>query len=128
MSRSCAKASACRLQAFFVVWPSSGDPRDTSVVAEAVDVPCPGPLHFHHTADYIYDFCLPNPDVGISILVSDVEHTSVHFDLCDRKFVLRLFGVSAHVSAPYAIDGNTLVFYTCLFRQMARLLLKRFLF
>ena len=27
-------------------------------------MPCPGPFHFSHIADYIYDFCLlPDPDV-----------------------------------------------------------------
>ena len=31
---------------------------------------CPIPFHFSHIADYIYDFCfLPDPDVGLSILV-----------------------------------------------------------
>ena len=44
---------------------------------EAVDMPCPGPFHIFHIADYIYDLCpLLDPDVGLSILVCDVEHTS----------------------------------------------------
>ena len=34
-----------------------GDTRCSSVVFEAVDVPCPGPLHFSNVADYIYDVC-----------------------------------------------------------------------
>ena len=43
--------------------------------------------------DYFYEFCpLPDPDVGPSIFVCDVEHTSFHFGLCGRKFVLCLFG------------------------------------
>ena len=64
-----------------------------SGVFEAVDVPCPGPFHFSHSVDYIYDFCLlPDPNVGLSIFVCDVEHTSLHFGLCSRKFVLCLFG------------------------------------
>ena len=43
-------------------------------------MPCPGPFHFSHRVDYIYEFCpLPNPDVGPSIFVCDVEHTSFHF-------------------------------------------------
>ena len=55
--------------------------------------PCPGPFHFSHSVDYIYEFCpLPDPDVGPSIFVCDVEHTSFHFGLCGRKFVLCLFG------------------------------------
>ena len=71
----------------------SGDTRGPSVVFEAVVVPFPGPFHFSHITDYIYEFCpLRDPDVGLSILVWDVEHTSFHFGLCGRKFVLSLFG------------------------------------
>ena len=56
-------------------------------------MPCPGPFHFSHIADYINDFCpLHDPSVGISILVSYVEHTSSHFRLCGRNFVLCLPG------------------------------------
>ena len=56
-------------------------------------MPCPGQFHFSHSVDYIYEFCpLPDPDVGPSIFVCDVEHTSFHFGLCGRKFVLCLFG------------------------------------
>ena len=56
-------------------------------------MPWPGPFHFSHSVDYIYDLCpLPDPDVGISILVCDVELTSFHFGMCRRKFVLCLFG------------------------------------
>ena len=68
-------------------------PRGPSVVFEAVNMPCPGPFHFSHSVDYIYEFCpLPDPDVGPSIFLCDVEHTSFHFGLCGRKFVLCLFG------------------------------------
>ena len=81
----------CRL--FIVIRSPSGDTRGPSVVFEAVDMPCPGPFHFSYIVDYIYDFCpLPDPDVGISIFVCDVEHTSFHFGLCGCKFVLYLFG------------------------------------
>ena len=46
-------------------------------------MPCPGPFNFSYSVDYIYDFCaLPDPDVGISIFVCDVEHTSFHFVMC----------------------------------------------
>ena len=56
-------------------------------------MPCPGPFHCSHSVDYIYEFCpLPYPDVGPSICVCDVEHTSFHFGPCGRKFVLCLFG------------------------------------
>ena len=54
--------------------------RELSVVFDAVDVPCQGPLHLSHIADYVEDFCpLSAPDVGPSVLVRGVEHTSFHF-------------------------------------------------
>ena len=77
------------LSSFLVIWSPSGDARGPSVIFEAVNMPCRGPFHFSHSVDYIYEFCpLPNPDVGPSIFVCDVEHTSFHFGLCGRKFVL----------------------------------------
>ena len=116
------------LSSFLVIWSPSGDARGPSVVFEAVNMPCPGPFHYSHSVDCIYAFCpLPDPDVGPSIFVCDVEHTSFHFGLCGRKFVLCLFGQCpglTQVSAPYVIDGSTQELYTCLFGQMARLLLK----
>ena len=78
---------------FLVIWSPSGDAPGPSIVFEAVNIPCPGPFHFSHSVDYIYEFCpLPDPDVGPSIFVCDVEHTSFHFGLCGRKFVLCLLG------------------------------------
>ena len=57
----------------------------TREIFEVVDMPCPEPFHFSHIVGYIYDFCpLPDPDVGLSIVVCDVEHTSFHFGLCCR--------------------------------------------
>ena len=61
-------------------------------------MPCPVPFHFSYSVDYIYDFCpIPDPDVSLSIFICDVEHTSFHFDLCDRKFVCSCL-VSVQVS------------------------------
>ena len=78
---------------FFVIWSSSGDTRGPSVVFKAVDMPCPGSFHCSYSVDYIYNFCpLPDPDVGLSIFICDVEHISFHFALCSCKFVLCLFG------------------------------------
>ena len=77
----------------------------------------PEPLYFSHIADYVYGLCpLPDPDVGLSILVCDVKHTSVHVGQCGRKFVLCMFG---------QCPGSTQELYTCLFRKIARVLLKR---
>ena len=41
---------------------------------------------------YLWLCPLPDPDVGLSIFVCDVELTSFHFGLCCRKFVLCLCG------------------------------------
>ena len=112
------------LSSFLVIWSPTGDTRGPSVVFEAVDMPCPGPFHFSYSVDYIYDFCpLPDPDVGISVFVCDVEHTSFHFCLCGRKFVLCLFGQCPCLCTICHSWQHTEL-YTCLFRQMARLLLK----
>ena len=55
---------------------------------------CPARDHFtFFTLLIIPDFCpLPDPDVGFSMLLCDIEHTSFHFGLCGRKFVLCLYG------------------------------------
>ena len=53
----------------------------------------PRAISFSHNVDYIYDFCpLPDPDVGLSIFVCDVEHTSFRVGQCGPKFVLCLIG------------------------------------
>ena len=66
-------------------------------------MPCSGPLHFSNIADYIYDFCpLTGLDVGLSILVCDVEHTSLHL-ICAAASLCCACLVSVQVSAPYVI-------------------------
>ena len=89
MSRGWAKASACLV-------PDGVAPVFDQVVSPPLGLPRTIPLS-SHIADYIYDFCpLPDPDVGLSILVCGVEHTSFHFGL----------GAATHE------------LYTCLFRQV----------
>ena len=88
-------------------------------------MPCPGPFHFSHSVDYSYDFCpLPDPDVGLSIFVCDVEHTSFHFGLCGRKFVLCLFGQCPGLCTICHSWQHTRVVHLSLQAEMARLLLK----
>ena len=80
------------VSSFLVVWSPSGDTGGPHVF-EAVDVLCRGPLYFTHIAEYVYDvYPISDPDVGLSFLVRDVDHTSLHVGLCGRKFVLCLFG------------------------------------
>ena len=46
-------------------------------------MPCPGSLYFSHIADYLYDVCpVPDPDVGFSVLVCDVESATFHCGMC----------------------------------------------
>ena len=74
----CGITASAFLTSFLVIWSPSGDARGPSVVFEAVDMPCPGPFHFSHSVDYIYEFCpLPNPDVGPS-----VSDTGVRYSFC----------------------------------------------
>ena len=76
------------LSSFLVIklWSPSGDARGPSVVFEAVNMPCPGQFHFSHSVDYIYEFCpLPDPDVGLSIFVWDVEQET----LTGHYFILK---------------------------------------
>ena len=101
------------LSSFLVIWPPNGDTRGPSVVFEAGDMLCPGPFRIITLLIISIDEFrpLPDPNVGLSILVCDVEHASFHFGLCG-------------LSASYVIAGSTQELYTCLFRQMTRLLLK----
>ena len=46
------------LSPFLVIWSPRCDMRGPSIVFVAIDVPCPGPFHFSHIADYMYDFFL----------------------------------------------------------------------
>ena len=83
-----------------VIWSPIGGTRGPPVVFEAVYMPCPGPFHFSHSVHYIYDFYpLPDPDVGPSIFVCDVEPTSFHFGLCAASLFYACL-VSVQVSAP----------------------------
>ena len=137
------------VSSFIVIWYPSGDARGPSDdVFEAVYLPCPAPLHFSHIANYVYEFCpLSDPDVDPSIHVCDAEHTYTYISslvfgpfqayvplnvLARQVYMLDCAAASlfcaclasVQVSAPCVIAGSTQELYTCLFRQMARLLLK----
>ena len=80
-------------------------------------MPCPRPFNFSHSVHYIYDFCpLPDPDVGPSIFVCDVEHT-FSILVCAAASLLCACLVSVQVSEPYVIAGSTQELYTGLSLQ-----------
>ena len=144
MSRGWAKALACRLQvsqacvvlcqivspsicpgrlhtawlsplsSFHVLWSPSGDMRGPSVVSEAVDMPCLGPFHFSDIAGYRLVF------LSLYMILSILPYILV----CAPASFFCAYLVSVNLSASYIITGSTQELYTCLFRQMARLLLK----
>ena len=88
-------------------------------------MPCPGPFHFSHSVHYIYDFCpLPDPDVGPFVFLCDVEHIFSFWSVRPKVCSVLIWSVSRSLHHNYVIAGSTQELYTCLFRQMARLLLK----
>ena len=107
------------LSSFLVIWAPSGDARGPSVVFKMVGLPSPGPLHLSHIGDYNKDYefsHLPDPDVGLSILVCDVEHMYFHVGMCSRKFVPCLSG-----ECQGLLYHKWRELYSYLIGQMARL-------
>ena len=111
----------CRI---FLSWPPSGDTRGPSVVFEAVDMPCPGPFHFSYSVDYIYDLCPPLTQMLVFLSLYVMLSILLSILACAATSLFCACLVSVQVSAPYVMAGSTQELYTCLFRQMARLLLK----
>ena len=93
------------LSSFLVIWSPGGEKRGPSVVCEAVDMPCPGSLHFSHIADYFYKCCpLPDPDVGLPIIVYMCMMLSImllSILVCVAASLFYACLVSVQVSAPY---------------------------
>ena len=84
-------------------------------------MPCRGPIHFSFTANYLYECCpLPDPDVG-NVRVCDVEHTSFHFWSVQPQ-VCSVLPLSVSRSLHHCRHSWQ---HRIVFRQMARLLLKR---
>ena len=61
---------------------------------------CPAQDHFifYHSVHYIYDFCpLPDPDVGPSIFVCDVEHTFPFWSVRPQVCSVLVWSVSRYL-------------------------------
>ena len=62
-------------------------------------MPRPGPFHFSHSVDYIYEFCpLPDPDVGPSIFACDERIQCV--------FPMTLFLPGFGISISWTLGGR----------------------
>ena len=85
---------------------------------------CPAQDHFHHIADYIYYFCLLYDPVFVFLSLYVMLSILLSMLVCAVASLFYACLVSVQVSAPYVIAGRTHQLYTCLFRQMSRLLLK----
>ena len=112
------------LSSFLVIWSPSGDARGTSVVFEAVNMRCPGPFHCSHSVDYIYEFVLSLTQMLVVLSLYVMLSILLSILVCAAASLFCACLVSVQVSAPYVIAGSTQELYTCLFRQMAMLLLK----
>ena len=98
------------LPSFLVIWSPSGYARGPSVVFEAVDMPCPGPFHFSHSVDYIYELCpLLSLQADGKVAFEDIPVFGVHRPACHDSslylFVLVLFLEAAVLSQVHiALD------------------------
>ena len=94
-------------------------------VFEAVNMPCPGPFHFSHSVDYIFmSFVLSLTQMLVLLSLYVMLSILLSILVCAAASFFCACLVSVQVSAPYVFAGSTQELYTCLFRQMARLLLK----
>ena len=112
------------LSSFLVIWSLSGDTRGSSVVFEAVDMPCPGPFHFSYSVDYMMTCVLSLTQMLVFLYLYVMLSILLSILVCAAASLFCACLVSVKVSAPYVIAGSTPELYTCLFKQMARLLLK----
>ena len=111
------------LSSCLAIWSPSDDTRGPSVVFKAVDMPCPGPF-FYYIPDYIYYFCLLSDPVLVFLSLYVMLSILLSILVCAVASLFCACLVSVQVSAPYGIAGRTHELYTCLSRQMSRLLLK----
>ena len=109
----------CRL---FLSWSLSGDTRGPSVVFEAGNMPC----HFIFLTVFIISMTIVLSLTQMLVLLSVylMLRILLFIMVCAVASLLCACLVSVQVSAPYVTTGSTQELYTCLFRQMARWLLK----
>ena len=113
------------LSSFLVIWSTSDVTGGPSVVIEAVDMPCPGPFHFFITVLITsVTFVLSLTQMLVFLSLHVMLSILLSILVCAAASLFCAWLVSVQVPAPYVIAGSTQELYTCLFRQMARLLLK----
>ena len=113
------------LSSFLVAWYLSGDTRGPSVVFEAVDMPCLYD-HFIFLTLLIMSMTCVFPLTQMLVFLSLYVMLSILLSIlvCAAASLFCACLVSIQVPAPHGIAGSTHELYTCLFRQMAMLLLK----
>ena len=93
---------------------SRGDARGPSVVFEEINMPCPGPFHFSHSVDYIYEFVLSLSQMLVLLSLYVMFSILLSILVCAAASLFCACLVSVQVSAPYVIAGSTQELYTCL--------------
>ena len=115
---------------FLVVglWSPSGDTGGPSDVFDAFGVPCPGPLHLLTIAVYICDLYPLSDNMLIFLFLYMILSILLFILVCAASSLSCACLASAHTTAPYVIADSTQELYTCLVRQMAIMLFKRYPF
>ena len=111
------------LSSFLVIWSPSGDTRGPSVVFGAVDMPSSGPFHLFTVLIISMTFVLSLTQMLVFLSLYVMLSILLSILVCASASLFCACLVSVQVSAPHVIAGPQEL-YTCLFRQMARLLLK----
>ena len=86
---------------FLSLWSPSCDARCPSVVFEAVNMPCPGPFHFSHSVDYIYELCLSLTQMLVLLSLYAMLSILLSILVCAAASLFCACLVSVQVSAPY---------------------------
>ena len=86
----------CRIFLSYILWSPSGDTRGPSIVFEAVDVACSGPIGplsflILLIMSMTFVISLTQMLIFLFLYLCDVQRPPFHFGLCGRKFVLCLF-------------------------------------
>ena len=112
------------LSSFLVIWSPTGDTRGhRSSLRRLI---CPAQDHFIFLTVLIISMTFVLSLTQMLVFLSLYVMLSILLSIfvCAAASLFCACLVSVHVSAPYVIAGSTQELYTCLFRQMARLLLK----
>ena len=104
----------CRLFLSYGLQVVTREVHPTSVVVEAVNMPCPGPFHFSHSVDYIYmSFVLSLTQMLVLLSLYVTLSILLSILICVAASLFCACLVSVQVSAPYVHLLYTMYFDRC---------------